>query len=173
MVVPRRVNSIVRRSYLHYTMLLSGDDGNRFELSVVGYQFPHLENEEYDSDWLRINIRVNHPRGAWTSTDACLLTWEVARLAEWLAAIANGNASDDEEDFIEPNLRFQILENHSRMRVYFELECRPSGAPSDGAGMNDLWLDLNVDGQDLTNAAASLRDDLACFPIRVPFGTNV
>ncbi len=154
-------------------MLLSGDDSNRFELSVVGYQFPHLENEEYDSDWLRIHIQVNHPRGTWTSTDSCLLTWEVERLVEWFTSIAKGNPIADDEDFIEPNLRFELLDDRSRMRVYFELECRPSWAPSDGAGMNDLWVDLNANAQELRNGAASLRADLEQFPIRVPFGTNV
>jgi len=149
-------------------MLLSGEDSNRIELTVVGYQFPSVENEEYDSDWLSITIRVNHPRGTWTSTDSCLLTWEVARLAEWLAAIANGDDAVDEEDFIEPNLRFQLLDNRSRLRVYFELECRPSWAPSDGAEMNDLWVDLNVNAQELRNAASSLHAALERFPIRVP-----
>ena len=154
-------------------MILSGNDGNRLELRVAGYQFPHLENKEYDSDWLRIDIQVEHPRGSWTSIDACLLTWELAQLADWFVAIAHGNTFDHAQDFIEPNLRFQLLDSPSRMRVYFELECRPPWAPSDGAGMNDLWVDLDVNAQELTSAATALRADLERFPIRVPFGTNV
>ena len=154
-------------------MLLSGDDSNEVELKVVGYQFPQLEHEEYDSDWLRIHIRVTHPRGTWSSTDACLLTWEAAGLANWLHAIANGESVDEEESFMEPNLRFHLLENGSKLRLYFELECRPSWAPSDGAGMDDLWVDLDANSQQLVNAAESLRADLERFPVRVGFGANV
>jgi hypothetical protein len=154
-------------------MELSGSHGNRIELNVAGYQFPHLEHQEYDSDWLRIAINVNHPRGTWTSIDACLLTWEVARLADWFVAIATGDTVDHAQDFIEPNLRFQLLDDRSHMRVYFELECRPRWAPSDGAGMNDLWVDLNVDSQDLTEAASALRGDLERFPVRVHARANV
>lgn len=154
-------------------MLLSGDDKNKIELKVIGYQFPQLEHEEYDSDWLRIQIHVTHPRGTWISIDACLLTWETAGLANWLQAIANGQSVDEEESFMEPNLRFHLLDNNAKLRLYFELECRPSWAPSDGAGMDDLWVDLDVDPQQLLNAAESLRADLERFPVRVGVAANV
>ena len=61
-------------------MLLRGIDGTEFEMEVVSYQFPHLEHEQYDSDWLNIKIRVRMSQGYWTSTDPSLLTWELARL---------------------------------------------------------------------------------------------
>ena len=62
----------------------------KLELNIVGYEFPGLENVPYDSDWLYITIRVEHPCGSWTSTDLSLLTDEVERLTEWLEAVADG-----------------------------------------------------------------------------------
>ncbi len=60
-------------------MKLRGDEQTEFEMNVAGYQFPNLENEPYDSDWLNIHVSVTHPRGAWSKTDACILTFELAQ----------------------------------------------------------------------------------------------
>jgi hypothetical protein len=151
-------------------MLLQSAEDTSLELKAVGYQFPHLPHEPYDADWLNINIRVKHLRGSWSSTDPCMLTWEMASLAKWLESIADGEPVDSEESFTEPNLRFELLEDSSKkLRVYFELECRPSWAPYRCAGMQDLWLDFDVNPEELRNAAASLRSDLQRFPIRLGF----
>ena len=37
----------------------------RFELRIVGYQFPANATAEYDSDWLVVEVRIGHPRGDW------------------------------------------------------------------------------------------------------------
>jgi hypothetical protein len=41
-------------------MILRGTDDTLFELEVVGYQFPHMENDEYgyDAQWQQFPIRV-------------------------------------------------------------------------------------------------------------------
>ncbi len=152
-------------------MLLKGIDNSEVELMVVGYQFPQLKHEQYDSDWLNISIRVKHPRGNWTTTDPCMLTWEVAHLSEWLESIARNEPVDSEESFMEPNLRFELRrEPLAKLRVYFELECRPPWADAYESGkMKDIWLEFDVDSEDLRNAAASLRADLMRFPVRVGF----
>lgn len=139
-------------------------------MEVAGYQFPHLEHEEYDSDWLKINIRVRLPEGSWTSTDPSLLTWEVASLAQWLESIAEGVSAESEQSFLEPNLRFELMQSEPKtLRVYFELESRPPWAPSDGAGMDDLFAEFAVNPDDLRDAASALREDLKRFPVRVGY----
>jgi len=90
-------------------MKLKTLEGMAFELEIVGYQFPHMETEEYDSNWLMIRIDVSHPKGGWASTDPSLLTYEVADLAEWLEAVYNGESVDPEMVIIEPNLEFQLV----------------------------------------------------------------
>jgi hypothetical protein len=148
-------------------MRLTSDDST-FELQVVGYQFPHLEREPYDADWLNIRIDVSLPQGSWTSLDPSLLTWELASLHQWLTSIADGTSVESEESFMEPNLRFELSGEGSRnLRVYFELESRPSWAPSDGAGMDDLWAEFRIDPTELKTAAASLREYIVKFPVRV------
>ena len=151
-------------------MILRGDDNTEFEMSVVGYQFPHLAHEQYDSDWLNVKIRVKLSQGTWTTTDPSLLTWELVSLTEWLESIADSKRVDSEESFMEPNLRFELIEEEpKRLRVYFELESRPSWAPHDGAGMGDLWAEFEVGEAELRDAVASLREDLKRYPIRVGY----
>lgn len=58
-------------------MKLSGNNDTYFEMSVVGYQFPELANEDYDSNWLNMSISVSHPNGSWMAIDPSLLTYEL------------------------------------------------------------------------------------------------
>ena len=140
------------------------DHNNSFEMNLVGYQFKGRNNDEFDDNWLNIEVKVSQPNGSWSSTDPSLLTWEVARLIEWLES--NGQEST-EIDFIEPNIRFEFIPgNRTTLRIYFELESRPNWAPSDVAGMDDLWADFEVTPRDLKAAADSLRRNLENFPER-------
>src|SRR6185312_7650655 len=101
-------------------MQLRGVDGQSVELHIVGYQFPHLATVEYDSNWLRIEGQVHHPRGQWSFQDPCLLTYEVSRLADWLDALAQEKPDSDQIDFTEPNLSFRIVGSAAfvLLRVY-------------------------------------------------------
>ena len=151
-------------------MQLTRPDHASFALHIVGYEFPELRYEPYDSDWLVITVSVTMARGTWRATHPCLLTWEVARLATWFDAIATQATIEPEESFVEPNLRFQLLPSDGssyQLRVYFELESRPAWAAAAVADMEDLWVDLDADTTDLQAAAAALRAALEKFPVRV------
>ena len=149
-------------------MRLCGPDGQSVELRVVGYQFPDLAEAEYDSNWLRIEGNVIHPRGQWSFRDPCLLTYEVSRLADWLDAVARNDPSADEIGFIEPNLSFRVIRSDAStlLCVYFELESRPTWAEARAAGANDIWVQFPVDELALRQAARSLRQQLTAYPQR-------
>ena len=151
-------------------MILRGRDLSEFELEVAGYQFPGFSGDVFDFNWLIVEGRVAPAdERAWEFRDPALLTWEVERLSNWLGALASGQAVEDGEKFVEPNLRFEVVERGGdtiTIRVYFELESRPPWFFVDAAGMDDLWIDLRVDHDDLRAAAEGLRRDLAKFPAR-------
>ncbi|HNR13321.1 MAG TPA: hypothetical protein PKM59_08415 [Thermodesulfobacteriota bacterium] len=148
--------------------MLLKDTNAEFEMRIVGYQFPDLEDVQYDSDWLNISVRATLPQGSWTYTDPSLLTYEVAELADWLDAVADGTAVSTGIGFIEPNLAFEMVEEEPRkLRVYFDAETRPPSAPYDPEGTEELWAEFTVSADDLRTAAASLRKDLEQFPVRV------
>src|SRR5262249_49490658 len=112
------------------SMRLSGPDGQAVELRIAEYQFPHLPDRDYDSNWLIIEGWVCHPKGSWSFRDACLMTYEVRRLADWLEAVGTGKQERPWANFTEPNLlfRFEGAAGSITLRVYFELECRPAWA---------------------------------------------
>ena len=151
-------------------MILRGRDLSEFELRVVGYQFPDIVGDEWDANWLVVEVRVAPvDERPWRSIDPSLLTWEVERLSNWLEALASGRAVEEGEDFVEPNLGFEVVQRDEdiiTIRVYFELESRPPWFFADAAVMDDLWIDLRVDNEDLRAAAEDLRRDLAKFPPR-------
>lgn len=151
-------------------MILRDRDFSEFELRIAGYQFPELEGDEWDSNWLIVEVRVAPvDERPWKSTDPSLLTWEVERLSGWLEVLASGQAVEESADFVEPNLRFELVERVEdifTIRVYFELESRPPWFFAHEARMDDLWIDLHMDHEDLRTAAEDLRRDLAKFPPR-------
>ena len=151
-------------------MILRGRDLSTFELRVAGYQFSGFVGDMFDDNWLVVKTRAAPAdERPWESVDPSLLTWEVERLANWLEALALGQAVQESEDFVEPNLRFEVIERCEdafTIWVYFELESRPPWFFADAAGMNDLWIDLRVDSENLRAAAEVLRRDLARFPPR-------
>ena len=149
-------------------VVLTGQNDHKLELSLLGYEFPTIDDDEWDSNWLNIRISATNDQGSWAATDASLLTEEVGRLAEWLQAIAENNEADAELDFIEPNLAFELVEANGlvRLRAWFELELRPRWAPTDEVPARDLCVDLELARDDLGKAADSLRAQLRRFPPR-------
>ena len=147
-------------------MHLAGPDGS-FDLTLVGYQFPHLASAPWDSNWLQVRVAVQHRRGSWTATDPCLLTYEVAGLADWLEALASGSAADPEQSFLEPCLRFEVQEGPRGQLVLqacFEHELRPPWAQD--LEDENASLTLLTEPDVLRAAAADLRGQLAKYPQR-------
>jgi hypothetical protein len=151
-------------------VLLADKNGSRFELTILGYQYPAIVDDEWDSNWLNIRIHAQTERGGWSATDPSLTTADVVRLADWLDAVAEGRIQKCEEvDFIEPNLAFGLhteAGDKVTLRIWFELESRPPWAPSSAAGERDVWIDLDVRRDDPRRAAAGLRMQLQEFPPR-------
>jgi hypothetical protein len=151
-------------------VILRSRDLSEFELKVAGYQFAGFSGDMFDDNWLIVEGRVMPAdERTWEFRDPALLTWEVEGLCNWLEALASGQAVEEGEDFLEPNLRFEVAERDEdtiTIRVYFELESRPSWFFADAAGMDDLWIDLRVDSDDLRAAAEDLRRNLTRFPPR-------
>jgi len=147
----------------------TSSSGSGFKLEILGYQFPHLETEEYDSNWLIIKTNVTHPERSWTSRGPDLLTYEIAELADWLVGIAHGQAVNPVLRFIEPNLEFRLLDlepTRQLLRIYFELESRPDWASQDKGIMEDLWVEFPIPELDLEEAVRSLRQQLSKYPQR-------
>jgi len=151
-------------------MKLARKDGQIFDMRILGYQFPHKETEEYDSNWLIIAGEVMHSRGSWHFSDPCLLTYEAERLASWMDAVAEGRLLQTICGFIEPNLEFRAVLGAQQpvLRVYFRLEARPKWAPANCASKEDLWVEFPLEELDLRSIAQQWRRELSVYPQRAP-----
>jgi hypothetical protein len=152
-------------------MDLRAENNSSFHLRIVGYQFPENEQDEWDSNWLRIHMAVVLPQGDWSLTEPFLLTYEVSRIADWFDAIADHAQAANELEFVEPNLRFEVMnlaDKATYLRVHFGLECLPPWVGKNEHGTGDVFADFRVSNINLHETAESLRLQLSLYPRRAP-----
>lgn len=149
--------------------MLLKNENSRFEMTVIGYQFPEILDEEYDSNWLIIEIRASSLEGSWSISNPCMLTIELADLADWLDDVANGNGTINTRlDFFEPCLCFEVTGlEPKKLCVHLNEELKPvSLRDNDSKRDTAICIEFKVTPQALKDAAASLRSYLRFFPIR-------
>ena len=151
-------------------MKLNGQDKS-FELWVVDYQFRDNKSDEYDSNWLTIGIRLKGFKREWTTSDPSLLTWELKSLTDWLQKILIGDFEEKEIEFIEPNLKFELVDNTNdsyKMRTHLTLESRPVWFTDD----ETFSFDIDVDRGELKQSVQRLKSELIKFPGRAGVKLN-
>jgi len=150
-------------------MKLTGPNKTAFSLTIVGYQYPAMATARYDSNWLDIHVEVTTPQGTWSTTDPCLLTYEVRTLADWLDAIDAHKSVNPICSFIEPCLRFELhTDGHGQqlLRISFEQELRPPWAQANSTNQEDIWIEFPLTTTDIARAVQSLRAELERYPQR-------
>jgi len=162
---------------------LLSDDGSKFEIRPVSYQFaanPQAQpGTDWDANWLVVRGDVMAADGLeWTFVDPCLTTWEARQLATWLRAIIDGTARPTAEwsdrtdllTFTEPNIAFSLQEHtdeRARIRVHLSLEALPPHLH--GPGRPDTfayYLTVDTSVQAIAAAADEWNDDCRSFPVR-------
>jgi hypothetical protein len=152
-------------------MRLTSADSS-FNMTILGYQHPDAAGEPYDANWLSIHVEAAGPGGAWTGTDSCLLTYEAARLADWLEAVANQKESAPAISFLEPVLLFRVFNGPAgkTLRVHFGNPINPSWRALDrttpAPASPDIYLDFPLFEADPGAAARDLRQELRRYPRR-------
>jgi len=146
-------------------MTLTGD-GIELSLGIVGYQFTD-EIDYWDGNWLIIAGTVTHPRGSWSFHDACLTTFELRHLAEWLDGAARGNPDPDSGSFTEPGLEFRCeIEPEPAIDVILAYECGPPWLGTRRGRQEGARLRFPVSANDLCGLADAVRGLLEQFPVR-------
>jgi hypothetical protein len=148
-------------------MKLKGDSGNAFELIILRYQFPDVHEDRWDSNWLEVSGKVTTGEQSWRFSDPAVTTFELADLADWLEAVALGDAHDDEFEFTEPNLAFFVVRTPApTLRVRFAHESAPPWIEAHDERMAGVLVDFPLAETDLALAANDLRNALIEFPMR-------
>ena len=148
-------------------MRLAANANIAVELRILGYQFPDNHTAEYDCNWLVIEGQAWHPRGNWSFRDPCLLTYEAARLADWLDSVAAKSVSNEHLGFIEPNLSFDVVVAKAgrKLQVTFALESLPPWASQEEA----VFLEFPIEELNLAEAISEWREQLMQFPQRAKY----
>lgn len=149
-------------------MRLKTKDGESLDLRVTGYQFPQLETELYDSNWLIVEGSLTHQQDVWTFRDPCLLTYEAVELANWIEQIAKGHSSEQSLRFLEPVLWFEYTEDSGNrtLKVHLEAESCPTWARSNVGGIGEFCIEVPSSEESLVEAVGQWRDEIARFPQR-------
>lgn len=137
-------------------------------MTVIDYEFPEVRDDRYDSNWLIIEIRATHAKNSWSASYPCMLTGELAELADWLDAVADGKNTTLQLGFFEPNLHFEVTESApKKLCVYIDAELKPAGVLGDDSGIDDpIRIEFELIPAELKDAVVSLRTYLRAFPIR-------
>ncbi len=146
---------------------LVGKEGEEFRLHVLRYQYPDIVHDEWDSNWLIVAGEVSCPRGRWRFSNSCLCAVEIKALADWLRDVAGGRA-ERELGFIEPNLRFELVEaaDGPLLSVVFSQECAPPWATESERYGDGVALRFPFRLNDLIRAAEVVRGMSAEWPVR-------
>ena len=151
-------------------MKLKNSSKESFELRIIQYEFPNINNEKYDANWLLIEIEVSDQYGQWVVKDPCLLTFDIQNLGNWLLSIAAGEEVISKFQFMEPELEFHLIrpiEEEYILRIYMRHNLKPQWKSSRGREAEDFWLDFPVDSLVLQRLANSLHQQLMEYPPRV------
>jgi hypothetical protein len=132
-------------------------------LGIERYEFPEIVDDEWDSNWLIVTGQVELDQKPWRFRDACLATFEIQQLAEWLDNVASNKGKQAFCAFIEPTLGFEQTSD-GIIRIGFSLEALPPWETRD-SDFGEIGFDVPIDER-LKVAANSLRQLLTQFPVR-------
>jgi hypothetical protein len=146
-------------------MRLLGSDGALFELSLLGWQHPRGADNEIDANRLKVRLALATERGSWNEIAPCLVAWEAQRLAEWLEALAAHRATDAEQEFLEPDLRFRILPAAGIARVLrIRIDLSARRPPGVAAPVGEI--SFAVGDEEMAAAARAMRAQARRFAPR-------
>lgn len=144
--------------------VLSDRSGRSLALEILRYEFPDNLNDKYDANWLIVRMTAADGQERWTASDPALLTWELAWLITWLRNLADGGATADRLDFIEPCLAFEVDGSGDAAQLTASLgyAFRSPGTPD----FEETRLTMCPGAATLRGCADALAAALARFPLR-------
>jgi hypothetical protein len=148
-------------------MIFTGLDNQTVELKITNYQFPDINDGDWDGNWLNIYLNVKSKVGNWQTVDPSLTTWEVQELINWFDTLSkNSRPEYTDMSFTETNLSFELLNEFNTdkkiFRVKFNNESRPQSAIDD----TEYFIDINADNTELKRISIDLKNELNKYPER-------
>jgi len=150
-------------------MKLQNIIGDQLCLEILGYQFPDILDQYWDSNWLNVRMIGGNLAGGWMFNDPFLLTFEIDRLASWLEKIPAAKSSNLRISFTEPSLRFRLTK-YKNQRHWLEVDLGYAfrkRIPDVFRKHRTIQFYFRVTDLDLFYQAYLLREQLKKYPQRV------
>jgi hypothetical protein len=148
---------------------LTNIKGDVFELKIVEYYFPYIDNEPYDSNWLVVQIQCRLDGHTWVATDS-LLTWEVERLLKRFKKVSNKELVRRMQfGFTEPYLSFRLVNTIEGQKLWVCLQqwFRPSWAYLPYVDYDDdFHLEFSLSEISFDRVLNGIQGQFERFPIR-------
>jgi len=163
----RRDGSTHRESSPGSVLKLRAECGNSFELVVLGYEYPDVVEDRWDSNWLVVGGRASTANQSWRFSAPCLTTFELTELADWIESLGSDPPDATDCVFTEPNLSFSyVVTPEPVLRVRFAHESAPPWIEDVGARAAGVTLEFPFSELNTVAIAAELRNALMEYPIR-------
>lgn len=140
--------------------------GNKsIEFTIVNYQYPERKSTEegfdYDANWLICEVKYLDADRNETYKDACILTDELADMAEEFSKILDGTEDGYSSDFMEPCLKVTAARANEKIVMTFQFVYDTTGG---------LWLDRKIttllSKEEATEVVHELRKLMRKYQVR-------
>ena len=135
------------------------------KLSVIGYQYPEIENGYYDSNWLQVMLKADDGTNKWVKVDPALMTTDLIKCAAWFRDLSEGRMPENEIlGFIEPCIAFAYACEDSGIILYirFAYEMSPFHEINDEA----YYIKFKLSRAELACVSDQFENESKCFPPR-------
>jgi hypothetical protein len=142
-----------------------GNRDDSVRLSVSGYQFPQI-TDGYDGNWLKVTFSGRNHLGAWSAESACVLTWDLISLCEWLQDAEDGAAGTwccADMDLMIGSLGWSS--GRAWFAVTLKYGLRNKGLDGRGCDGNDLVI-VSCTIDELATARTAVAAAASLFPPR-------
>jgi len=148
-------------------MIFRGIDNQIVEVKILSYQYPDVTTPgDYDSNWLRIYLKVQSKLGSWQTVDPALTTAEIKELITWFRDLSEGREVQYPElIFTEPCIAFLLKSNaptEKLIRIDFGAEMKPKSAKEG----EEYYVDCAFTNQELADLSLQLENELKPTPPR-------
>lgn len=95
-------------------IIWNGKNNHLIELKILNYEFPE-ENEDYDANWITLDIKARNELGVWNKQCPCMLSWEIKWFSKWFDNIAKGLTEENEIFVYEFDFGMKYLEKYQNI----------------------------------------------------------
>ena len=146
-------------------MILS-DKEKFIKLSVLGYEFAHSE-DEYDANWLLVEVQAKYRNRDWTLRDPCLLADELVELINWLEHLSEKTNGVTSIEFMENELSFEFNPESMEFIIGLDWGLHPDGEHPDYRSSKKIFMPFVVSAKQIQSIIKPLKGYAKKFPVRV------